>query len=415
MGKHHSFWIGAFAGILLTIICGVTLWWTADDISNSLLVFFLGVVFCFVLGVIGLLFFRQRLFPGFFRNADSTADEISENLTRSIVEISKKEYGESIESASRALKSAIGWVAWAHFYRWVFGTCIAVLLAFGGIAGTALLFEQNKKLTEQTRQLALQSEQLSEQNALFSMTLVPELRSRLKSSGTETIIGNEREDVIHNDGCRLKFLDAKLSSGPNLSTVGSVHSLTKSTYIGETVKEALRLLIHDQDSSVALGALLVLDELEVLEEDEAIRLRGLHIRNLEIRSKVSLIFENSHITRFKCPSCTVAIRESVYLDSYSPQMSEISLSYVSREGEGFRQHERSIEVDGTAPIDSYGGEYASVVSGAINYGSDSNTVENNLKQQYASPYIVNYDLKELSGCSLLKTLGDANAFVQFEE
>ncbi len=276
------------------------------------------------------------------------------------------------EKAKDAAKKLAGWYSFTNFYRWVIGTCIALLLAYAGFAGTALLFEQNKRikeqnavlqnqsklfdeqtklfgkqtslLEEQTNQLREQNKRFDVQNDLSSLSLVSQLRQRLLAS---TLLNEfranlstyDRQPNFEKDSSILSIMlekkafssydlgelglhspnecaaNAKLVNSvfrpPNPSSVRAIADLAASPNIGDGIIRSLEILLDDENPSVVIGALHALDLAKSVPKNLTVNLSNLVEAKISLQSQVTLNIRNSLIGSLRCEDCEVSIINSL--------------------------------------------------------------------------------------------------------
>ncbi|MGC1495276.1 MAG: hypothetical protein WA790_05665 [Sulfitobacter sp.] len=287
MGKHTSFWIGFFAAGLLIVPVAIGLWGAAENFARDMAVFFFGAVTVLIVVLILVLFFREKILRKVLGRGEASVEEISRSLIAGVSAASSGDMARAEAEADTLVRATVGWYTWSNFYRWVIGTALGLLLAFATFTGSVLLFEQTQKIGQQTEvmvaQTALmeaQTERLAEQtlqaqmqNELSAVSFVTDLRQQFLITAQQMTLGelnggdeNDGVDVpflSHMDGsCPLRF-DAsyKLSTPSSRSAQLVILDQAREGLMAERVKKALGYLVRDQDASVALSALIIMDEL----------------------------------------------------------------------------------------------------------------------------------------------------------
>lgn len=77
-----------------------------------------------------------------------------------------KDYDQAKKDLTILLKRATAWYSWMNFRRWVLIVFQSLLVGFGGLLGTILLYNQNKLLTQQNQLLNQQNVRLDQQTYL---------------------------------------------------------------------------------------------------------------------------------------------------------------------------------------------------------------------------------------------------------
>jgi len=316
MQKHVQFWIGFFAAMLVALLTTLLFWGGSKEFAESLAVIALGSTAVIVLFLVILLLFRNIILRKIIGAQTSSLDNIAAHGVKAVAATVKRDIASAEMHTEEAVKNLITWYSWTSFYRWVIGSCLALLLACAGFVGTLLLFEQNARLTEQT-------ELLDVQNAISSITVVADLRQQLLRGANVNEV-NERylvESSLHEtqkhlsmNGCSVSIKDRKnLLYPPSEAVVQSIVNLAKSPRINEQIVEALINLLRDRNSSVVLGAISALDQLNRLPEGEGIQLRNVSIQDWYIEQSAIIQFSQSIVVGVGCDDCEFLFDSSVYL------------------------------------------------------------------------------------------------------
>ncbi|WP_299046839.1 hypothetical protein [uncultured Tateyamaria sp.] len=356
MTKHLSFWLGVFAAALLIVPIAAGIMGAAEQELRRIAV----VVFVFVAGLVlalvVALFFRDWILRKLFGRAEATLDDVSASLIAGVSAASAGDRDAATAHAQALVQRGMGWYAWTNFYRWVIATAVALLLAFGAFMGTVLLFEQNRKLGEQTEVLRAQGERLAEQtgfmeaqtalmqaqterleeqtaaaamqNEIMSLSLVTEIRAQMLATIEERSLGEWLQ--LHGsvgadmplatyarteESCRVWLDQAHiLASSPSAATVGAIAELTARGTLGEDVLGALELLTRDRNGGVALGAIMVLDLVGHPTGTGTVRMQNVIVEDrVQFRSDAhALEFDGSYVTGLRCEGCEVQMQNSVF-------------------------------------------------------------------------------------------------------
>ncbi|MEL7132372.1 MAG: hypothetical protein AAGK77_08165 [Pseudomonadota bacterium] len=355
MTKHLSFWLGVFAAALLTVPIAASIMGAAEQELRRIAVTVFVVVAALVVVLVIALFFRDWILRRLFGRAEATLDEVSASLIAGVSAATAGDRAAATQHAQDVVQRGMGWYAWTGFYRWVIATAVALLLAFGAFMGTVLLFEQNRKLGEQTEVLRVQSERLAEQtgfmaaqtelmqaqterlreqteaaamqNEIMSLNLVNEIREQLLASvetrplgewlatlGVEGATDPLVRYVTEGRSCSLYFSQTyPLHSAPSAATIGAVSGLAMSDALGDRVVDALRLLVDDTHGAVALGALLALHQVGEPIETSVVLSDMFLVDGVRFTSSAySLTFRRSYVFDLRCPDCGVHLSASVF-------------------------------------------------------------------------------------------------------
>ena len=348
MSRHLSFWIGFFAAALVIVPVAVGAWGVTQGFARDWAATFF-IVICTIVGllVIGLLF-RGAILRRLTGRAEATVEEISTTLISGVSAAVAQDRAAAEREADKLARVVLGWYAWSNFYRWVIGTALALLLAFASFTGTVLLFEQIAKLEDQTRvmqaqqelmdaqtrfmesqtqRLQEQTEAAAMQNEIMTLNLVNQLRDQMLASieprpFREWLLSFGREGLdqpvvsyaTEADACALGFTDEPmLHSAPNDAILGAIADLTRNTALGARVTTALKLLTHDRNGGVALGATLVLEEINQPYLEGEIVLRDVMVAEPVFLGSpdYEIVVARSYATSLHCPNCNVHLGVSV--------------------------------------------------------------------------------------------------------
>lgn len=308
MKNHTNFWLGFLSAILLSVPIFFGIAGLAEEKAIDTAVVLFIVISTLIAVFIFLVLFRDRVLKKLLGQGQSSLEEIANTIGRIINAGISGDKDRVAKHSSELSKVAISWYVWTGFYRWIIATCIGLLLAFAAFAGTILLVDQNKKIEFQTAQL-------ERQNELQSITLASTIREMLYVPARST---RAYDFGIALDGC---FMDAPetilLEQQPSNAIISSVVDLASSADWGDRILQIVSTLLLDDSSSVRLGALLVLEELDKQPDERTFSFNNINvsISQGDIRGDYSLDFTNSYIRRFDCENCDVDIYDSIVTGS----------------------------------------------------------------------------------------------------
>lgn len=352
MQKHVFFWIGFFLACLISVVIAVGAWGVAERYALNLAAIFFGFILALTIVLIIVVFFREKIIRKVFQTNQSTIDDVIKNAVKTVSSSVAGDRENAEIHSEKLLKSASSWFLWTNFYRWVITTCVAMVLAFGAFAGTVLLFEQNRKIENQNKSLAQQTTDTRIQTGLQRLTLVSDFRERLfsKKYPLATQIASIVQHKVHNKSksCTAKINKPLLLYGePNQSILHSIYSITlmmddfekraeKTPGTKTAIIAALTALLHDDDSSVRVGALQILDKLNSLPDTSVktpIKLFNVALRKLVLKNTTHLNIYYSSINRLDCPKCeTVIVGSAVNVNRVKrieAYESYLSLAYLN--------------------------------------------------------------------------------------
>lgn len=198
--------IGARAGLgvllfVLGVACGIPaaifMPGFLTDHGSVVLGIVLGAML-FVTVILSLAFvFREPLWRWIFRRTEVELTRFAGPLADVARHAASQKVEEATQSARDFAELALSRYAWVTTRRWLVASITGLVAAMAALAGSALLFEQNKLLRTQSALLADQNTRIDEQNGLLrtqislgeaerSASIVPELLTISSLLGEET-------------------------------------------------------------------------------------------------------------------------------------------------------------------------------------------------------------------------------------
>jgi hypothetical protein len=317
--------IGAVIGVFFTLFGPNILYEAFRD--NVLL---LALIFIFVLVLTALLLCYQEpilkfLFGAKRQNLKQVLDDISDAM-ESLPIFFNTEGGKRISHAVR--QGGTLYLSWS-LRLLIFRTIIGCTVALGGIFGSYILIKQTEVMSKQ-------SESLDVQNALSSLNFVSNLRDRLKKdkiaifpvwelSQFNFVLDDSVPAVSSNYLDRLK---PELYSHPNQSDVQALSDIALSPELSDRMVRALEHLLKDDDPSVVIAALEVLNLAKKLRNGMKVTIKNAYIHELTLDSSAHITFENSIVQSFTCSQCNVSSTSSILVKPHVSQFSEIHSSII---------------------------------------------------------------------------------------
>lgn len=317
--------IGAVIGVFFTLF-GPNILYEAFRDNVRLL----ALIFIFVLVLTALLLCYQEpilkfLFGAKRQNLKQVLDDISDAL-ESLPSFSNTEGGKRISHAVR--QGGTLYLSWS-LRLLIFRTIIGCTVALGGIFGSYILIKQTEVMSKQ-------SESLDVQNALSSLNFVSNLRDRLKKdkitiipdwemSQFDFVLDDKVPAVSSNYLVRLK---PELYSHPNQSDVQALSDIALSAELSDQMVRALEHLLKDDNPSVVIAALEVLNHAKKLRNDTKVTIKNAYIHELTLDSSAHITFEKSIVQSFTCSRCTVSSTSSIFVRPHVSQFSEVRSSII---------------------------------------------------------------------------------------
>jgi len=259
MQRQISFWLGIFVALIVAIPIIMGVLSNAEDYAIKYSGFLAGIGFCIILTLILMLFFRESILKRITGSAKAEFVDLSEKIVLLFLE--KTDEREKAEAVTEVTTTFANWYIWTRFYKWVIATCIAILIAAAGFAGSVLLAKQNAIM-------GLQKEQADLQNDLQIFETQAFIRAQLDTppSPITDITDWALSDTIipfSYNYCQiegeLNVSEHRFDHAANGSTLRLVHSRFQKEKLKPIVQEALNHLFDDNDSGVAMSSLLILD------------------------------------------------------------------------------------------------------------------------------------------------------------
>ncbi|MCO7223142.1 hypothetical protein [Pleionea sp. CnH1-48] len=338
MIKHLSFWLGVFIAAILTIPIAYGVISLVEERAADIASMIFGVVFTILLVLFIALFWGDSIMKklGLTVKKDMTSIlELSSEVIKGVID---KDVDKSLDSTKELSQVVVAWYSWSTLYKWVLQTSIALLLAFAAFAGTVLVFEQIRKIEEQTQQLKLQGDSLSIQNELLSLSMTEEFRKQLDSGARKKAPASFLYDFpeckdTDKEGKKMSLSvshDKTFFSEPNPSVIASLSNLAANEKITSKVADSMRSLLRDESGKVALGALKTLEESKLAYETEEVVVQNIVAEDVLLNSSLTIVFVNSYVDGFSCDDCVVKFYDS-YARNIKARKVMLNTSWLEQE------------------------------------------------------------------------------------
>jgi Pentapeptide repeats (8 copies) len=177
--KPSQVWTG-LTTLIVGIAVGATASWallfgaldSAKPLVESLLNSFLPLLGIACLMLVVIVPLVALAIHRFLKGAKGTLEQVIQEVSASAQAVAQKDVSTSVARAERAVLAALAWYAPVATRRWIVRTALGLLVAFGGLVGTALLFRQTVLLGEQNRKLIEQIDLLKDQNIKLDLQTV---------------------------------------------------------------------------------------------------------------------------------------------------------------------------------------------------------------------------------------------------
>lgn len=221
----------------------------------------------FTLVILSLIFvFRQPLWRWVFQRSEIEVAQFAGPLA----DVARYAAGQKVEEATQAARDfaeiALARYAWITTRRWLVASITGLIAAMAALAGSALLFEQNKLLRAQSVLLVEQNERIDFQNALIDTQIQLAEADRSAQIGPEVVeigalIGGERQAFLDGGGNIEDFDLTDLTSSTRGRIVAA--SLVARPYRYLSPSNA-----NPRDPNGLIGAALVSANKSLLEDAE---------------------------------------------------------------------------------------------------------------------------------------------------
>lgn len=301
------FFTGAFTALIVGFPLAIGAWSATKEKAMETMVNSFVVMSSLLLVLVLALFFRKKIL-GLFGFIESSIAQVGESIVIVLGSVVEKDISKATEQTALLTSQILGWYSWATFYRWVINTSITLLVVFGGFAGSVLLFEQNKLLTEQTTQFTFQNQLMvldviREIRQFFLLGIDLSMDKQSKRIGKIKYQSKEKEVYLLPNA--VKF------NNPNRSSIVQVINLGKKDGLTDSVKDALVSLLQDNNPTVVLGALQTLEGLGGhTPKHLKIVLRKINLSDITINSKVDIEISDSIVENFSCENCNIKLINS---------------------------------------------------------------------------------------------------------
>ena len=327
MIKHLSFWVGIFVAAIVTMPVAYGIISIAENRAADFASMIFGALTVFLVVLVLFLLFGDFLLKKLGLEVKNDLKGVLDSSSDLLTNLVDGDSKGSIESAKNLSNILVTWYSWSSLYRWVFQTCIALLVSFAAFSGTILIFEQIRKIEEQTDQLKLQGDSLSIQNELLSLSMTQEFRTQLSSGSRLTIPNSFLYDFPECESNKIItenvhiLSEVSLENNPNPSVVSSLSKLTENEKIKGKVIDSLNSLVRDESGKVALGALKALEETGLESDDAEILIKNVFLKDMRLNGELNIVFEDSYLEGFTCDKC-----EILMVNSYGKNLNVEKLS-----------------------------------------------------------------------------------------
>ncbi len=129
------------------------------------------VAFVLLIVIIGLLVFfivsnKSGILMRLFGVKDSDLGELQDVGRHLVDDISDRNWPEVKAGTNHIIRRMLAWYSWINFRRWIVTVFQSLFLAFSGLFGTVLLYNQNKLLIQQNQLMVQQNKRLDQQTYL---------------------------------------------------------------------------------------------------------------------------------------------------------------------------------------------------------------------------------------------------------
>ena len=154
-----AFFLGA---IIAGTLVNVALPFLSKYVNEILIVF---VVLIGLLAILALIFttYKEFFFKLFFGISKADLDDVQESSRSMVQNAIEKDWVAAGEDFNLVSKKGGVWYAWLSYRRWIVNVFYTLFLAFAGLLGSVLLYNQNELLEIQNTTLEKQNEKIDAQ------------------------------------------------------------------------------------------------------------------------------------------------------------------------------------------------------------------------------------------------------------
>ena len=169
--------VGVFLGFVCGMPIGLGFFAGISEHIQTFIVYTVSILFSLSVLIFLIYLFRDRIFKRIGIELSKTPKELSDNIANIIVAHKSQELDVVKKESSQFLETLISFAVWHKLRNWLFNMVIGILVAFSGLVGSALLYQQNRTLEEQTDWFKTQTAHTDNQSleatrsALFAQAL----------------------------------------------------------------------------------------------------------------------------------------------------------------------------------------------------------------------------------------------------
>ncbi|MCE7921906.1 MAG: pentapeptide repeat-containing protein [Haliscomenobacteraceae bacterium CHB4] len=166
--------IDVLSRIIIALIIGVVIGVAISQLGLETLrsqIQNLVFVFIWIVLITGLFAFwvvhnKERLLKRIFGVSNTELSDLNQTAQSFWYNVVEKDYDKAKRDLTLIFKRAMAWYSWMNFRRWVVMVFQSLLVGFGGLLGTLILYNQNKLLIQQNELLNQQNVRLDQQTYL---------------------------------------------------------------------------------------------------------------------------------------------------------------------------------------------------------------------------------------------------------
>lgn len=190
-----------FMLFLLGLFCGVPMAFFGFDTfvtySAGFFGFLLGLLGTGVAILIFALVFRRPIWERLYKRGEVEVEKMAAPLADVARAAATQRLDDATDAAKNFAEMVLARYAWLTTRRWIVGSITGMLAAIAALAGSTLLFQQNKLLSDQSVLISDQTKRLDDQNFLLetqislaeaerNALIAPEILNIAEAIGTET-------------------------------------------------------------------------------------------------------------------------------------------------------------------------------------------------------------------------------------
>jgi len=154
--------LGVLFGAIVTLV-GLP---AVEENLSNLIIGFVAIILITAMLAFWVVFNKERVLRRLFGVRKADLHELNQTSRELLSSMTARDWDTSKDHLEQLLRRASAWYSWVNFRRWVVMVLQSLLVGFGGLLGTMLLYNQNKLLMQQNALMTQQNKRLDQQTYL---------------------------------------------------------------------------------------------------------------------------------------------------------------------------------------------------------------------------------------------------------